>query len=432
MLKYSIVRLGCPKNDADMDIFRGLMENSGYIYSENQNELDYIIIDTCGFKEDAKEESINTIFECLNIKKTNNKLKVIAIGCLIQRYYNEIKKEIPELDGLIGVTSPEKVLRCLKENNLFYFPAKPKDIYKCSYRYVPETAYAYVKISDGCNRNCSFCSIPYFKGSPVSRDIEDIKKEVEYLVKNGIKEIILVSQDNTLYGLDNYNKQALPELLDKLDEIDYNFWVRVMYLHPDFLDQRIIQAIHNSKKTINYFDIPIQHSSNKILKSMKRKKTKKDLITIIELIRKQPSFIRSTFIVGYPGEEIEDFNNLIDFMELINFDRLGVFTYSHEEGTPAYELIDNISSEEKSLRMQEIMAIQNEISERNLNSYIGKTLKILIEEKEDNVYIGRSELDAPDIDGNVFVKTNKSLKLNEFYSVKIVSNYDYDLEGELI
>lgn len=432
MNKFHIVTLGCPKNDADSDILKGILESKGYKYTSNPIKANLIFINTCGFIEDAKKESIETIFEYLSLKNENKALKVIPFGCLAERYFTNILEEIPELDGLYGVLSPYTIVDKLESGKCIYKDSVPQTIYEYQTRSNPSEYYAYVKIGDGCNRNCAFCSIPSFKGKPKSRDIIDIKNEVEFLVNNGVKEIILVSQDNCLYGIDNYKKQALPELLKTLNTIKGEFWIRVMYLHPDFLNKDIIEAIHYTDKVVKYFDIPIQHISTNILTRMGRIKKKKDLIKLIEQIRKHPSAIRTTLMVGFPGETEEDFFELINFVEEAKFERLGSFTYSKEEDTPSYNMPDQIDEETKSKRQEELMNTQQKISREIMNSFVGKTLNVLVEEQEDKVYIGRSYLDAPEIDGNIFFKCKKKIKYGEFVNVKITEGYEYDLEGEVV
>nr|WP_240739348.1 30S ribosomal protein S12 methylthiotransferase RimO [Marinitoga lauensis] len=287
-------------------------------------------------------------------------------------------------------------------------------------------------MADGCNRKCAFCSIPYFKGEPVSREIEDIKKEAEFLVKNGVKEIVLVSQDNTLYGVDLYKKQALPELLKAINSIEGDFWIRVMYLHPDFINDEIIEAINSLDKVVKYFDIPMQHGSDKILSLMGRVRKSKQLKEIISKIRKNPeSIIRTTIIVGFPGETDENFEELLDFVDEVEFDRLGAFTYFDEEGTPSYSLPNKVDDKIKEKRLGELMELQKEISAERLERFVGITLKVLVEEYENGVYIGRAYSDAPEIDGNVFFKSEKELKIGEFVTVEIVNTSEYDLEGIL-
>ncbi|HOB15605.1 MAG TPA: 30S ribosomal protein S12 methylthiotransferase RimO [Defluviitoga sp.] len=431
MNKFHIVRLGCPKNDADADILQGILENKGYRYTPDPINANYIFINTCGFIEDAKKESIEAIFEYLLLKDEKKDIKVIPFGCLAERYYTEILEEIPEVDGLYGVLSPQTIVDKLESEIFTYKATEPETTYECQIRSKPREYYAYVKIGDGCNRNCTFCSIPFFKGKPKSREILDIKNEVEFLVNNGVKEIILVSQDNCLYGVDNYKKQALPELLKTLNNIKGDFRIRVLYLHPDFLNKNIIEVIHYTDKVLKYFDVPIQHISTKILTLMGRIKKKKDLIELIEQIRKQPSVIRTTLMVGFPGETEKDFQELLNFVHDAKFERLGSFIYSQEEDTLSFNMPNQVDEKTKIARQEALMKIQQEISKDVMQSFLGYILKVLIEEKEDDIYIGRSYLDAPEIDGNIFFRSKKKLKLGEFINVKITGSYEYDLEGEV-
>ncbi|KLO23082.1 ribosomal protein S12 methylthiotransferase RimO [Marinitoga sp. 1197] len=431
--KVYILTLGCPKNEADMDVLKGIFLKKGFLLTTDPKEADYSIIDTCGFIEPAKKESINEIFNIVSLKEKNPNMKIIPIGCLIERYYDELKKELTEVDGLIGVVPPEKIVESIESGNFYLKLPKPYDVYKCDYRVTPDKPYAYIKIADGCNRKCAFCSIPYFKGEPVSRDIMDIKKEAEFLTKNGIKEIILVSQDNTLYGVDLYKKQALPHLLKELNSIEGDFWIRVMYLHPDFINNEIIESINTLDKVIPYFDIPIQHGSDKILKLMGRIKKSDELKNLIFRIRNNPeAIIRTTLIAGFPGETDDDFEKLLSFIDEIEFDKLGAFMYFDEEGTPSYLLPEKIDEKTKEKRFEELMELQKEISAEKLERFIGKQLKVLIEEKENNVYIGRAYLDAPEIDGNVFFKSERNLNIGDFVVVKILNSSEYDLEGVAI
>ncbi|SHE43822.1 SSU ribosomal protein S12P methylthiotransferase [Marinitoga hydrogenitolerans DSM 16785] len=428
--KIYILTLGCPKNEADMDVLRGIFLQKGYELTDNPVEADYSIIDTCGFIEPAKEESINEIFNVVSLKEENPNMKIIPIGCLVERYYEDLRKELTEVDGLIGVVPPEKIVEAIDNKNYYFKLSQPYDVYKCDYRVIPDKSYAYIKIADGCNRNCAFCSIPYFKGNPVSREIEDIKNEAEFLIKNGIKEIILVSQDNTLYGVDLYRRQALPELLKELNSIEGDFWIRIMYLHPDYINDEIIEAINSLDKVVKYFDIPMQHGSDSVLKSMGRVKNTSQLKEIISKIRKNPdAIIRTTVIIGFPGETDENFEELLSFVDEVEFDRLGAFMYFDEEGTPSYLLPNKVEDKIKEKRLGDLMELQKEISTEKLERFIGKNLKVLIEEFENGVYIGRAYSDAPEIDGNVFLKSEKELKIGEFVTVEITNSSEYDLEG---
>ncbi|GAB6188888.1 30S ribosomal protein S12 methylthiotransferase RimO [Marinitoga arctica] len=428
--KVYILTLGCPKNEADMDVLKGIFLQKGYELTDNPNDADYSIVDTCGFIEPAKEESINEIFNLVSIRENNPNMKIIPIGCLVERYYDDLKKELTEVDGLIGVVPPEKIVDAIEKKNYFFKLPKPYDVYECNYRIVQNKPFAYIKIADGCNRKCAFCSIPYFKGEPVSRKIEDIKKEAEFLINNGVKEIVLVSQDNTLYGVDLYKKQALPELLREINSIEGDFWIRVMYLHPDFVNDEIIEAINTLDKVVKYFDIPMQHGSDNVLNLMGRVRKKQQLKEIISKIRKNPdAIIRTTIIVGFPGETHEDFEALMNFVDEVEFDRLGAFTYFDEEGTPSYLLPNKVDEVTKEKRMEELMELQKEISSEKLERFVGKTLKILVEEYENDVYIGRAYSDAPEIDGSVFFKSESKLGIGEFIEVEIVNSSEYDLEG---
>ncbi|OAA31237.1 ribosomal protein S12 methylthiotransferase RimO [Kosmotoga arenicorallina S304] len=429
-MNIGVLTLGCPKNVADMENFKGIMKRRGHQIVSNALMADAIIIDTCGFIGEAKRESVEEILNFCSLKEENPSLKVIAIGCLVQRYFNELKEEIPELDGLIGVTPPDTLADLLEREEIFYLK-QPTGVYDFSGRESGNT-YAYVKIGDGCDRNCAFCSIPSFKGRSQSRKMEDIVSEVQALVSGGVKEIILVSQDNTQYGKDLYGKQALPDLLRKLDDIKEDFWVRVMYLHPDHLNEEIIDSIALSRNTVKYFDIPVQSGSNSVLKAMGRSKNREELIELFRKVRsKMPdAVLRTTIMVGFPGETSKTFAETLDFIKEVKFNKLGGFVYSPEEGTPAYSERVTISREKAQELLEELLDEQDRISYELNQQFLNKKLKVLIEDETEELSIGRSWHFSPEIDGNIYVR-GKS-KSGELIETVITQVYENDMEGFII
>ena len=427
-MNFYLEVLGCPKNVADCAILKAKLKKYGHNVVDDLEKSDAIIIDTCGFILEAKKESIEEILLNVERKKVDKDFKVFVKGCLVQRYGNELEKEIPEVDGWFGVVKPEEIAKNIVKNKLIL--KEPDPIYDFEDRVDDDSQYAYVKIADGCDRACSFCTIPLFKGSFKSRKIEDIVEEVETLVRRGKKEIILVAQDTTGYGIDLYQKQALPELLSKLNEINGDFWIRVMYLHPDHINDKIIEAF-SYPKVLKYFDIPIQHGSSKILKLMNRTKNAKQLKQLISKIRKRYSdaIIRTSIIVGFPGETDEDFEKLLNFVKEIKFDRLGAFLYSDEEEAPSFRLEDKVSEEVARERLNILMEVQSEISFEKNRKLTGKIFDVLFDDEEYGVLIGRTYMDAPEIDVNIFVKGEFK---KGFHRVKIIEADTYDLEGVIV
>ncbi|MBO8160413.1 MAG: 30S ribosomal protein S12 methylthiotransferase RimO [Thermosipho sp. (in: Bacteria)] len=427
-MNFYIEILGCPKNEADCAILKAKLKKYGHTIVDDLEEADGIIIDTCGFILESKKESIEEILLNIERKKYDANFKVFVKGCLVQRYGKELMKEIPEVDGWFGVVSPEKIAKYIGKKNIIL--NSPESIYDFEDRIDEDKQYAYVKIADGCDRACAFCTIPLFKGGFKSRKIEDIVNEVRVLVERGKKEIILVAQDTTGYGVDLTGKQMLPDLLKALNEIDGDFWIRVMYMHPDHINEKIIEAF-SYPKVLKYFDIPVQHGSNKILKLMNRTRNVKQLKQLISDIRNRykDAIIRTSIIVGFPGETEKDFEKLLKFVQEVRFDRLGAFLYSDEEEAASYQLDEKVPEEIAEERLNELMDIQSEISFENNAKLIGKVFDVLFDEEEYGVLIGRTYMDAPEIDGNVFVKGNLG---KGFYKVKIISADTYDLEGILV
>ncbi len=433
-MRIGIKVLGCPKNEADCEILAGLLKKRGHEIVKSVENADVVILDTCAFIEDAKRESISEIFEFVNYKMSVKRdLKLIVKGCLVQRYGKILRKEIPEVDGWFGVIEPERLVDALERGEKFLVPATPEVIYSFSHRCsLDDKPYSYIKISDGCDRNCTFCSIPSFKGGFRSRRIDDILKEAEYLIESGKKEIILVAQDTTGYGTDIYGKQALPELLRKLNSLDGKFWIRVMYLHPDFITQDIIETMCSLEKVVKYFDIPIQHASDRILKRMGRIKKSKELMKLFEEIRKvcPDAVLRTGVIVGFPGEKEEDFEKLVEFITNVRFDKLGVFTYSDEEGTAAYRFNDKVSKEVALERKERLLLEQANISFERLSRFLGKELVAILEDRENGFIIGRAWTDAPEIDGVIYLRGEGGI--GDFARVRIEEHDEYDMKGVIL
>lgn len=438
MNNVHIVTLGCSKNDVDSSMMYSLLDKDKYKMVENPNEADILIVNTCGFIDAAKEESIDTILESVEYKNEGRCKKVLLSGCLAQRYPEELIKEIPEIDGIIGTGNIEYINELLDRSlsgDLFVKTDNLNSAYLEGIRKEKVNTTEYVKISEGCNNNCSYCIIPSLRGKNRSRKIEDVYKEVEYLVSKEAREIILIAQNTTDYGIDLYSKYSLANLIREISKIEELKWIRVLYLYPDHFTDDLIEEFKNNDKLVNYVDMPLQHISDDVLKNMNRKTSKDHIIKTLKNLRKSvPDIvIRTTFIVGFPGENQEDFDQLVDFIEDIKFDKLGVFEYSREEGTRAASLDEQIPDNIKEERKNEIMAIQSDISGEILSKNLGKTFEVLIEEKiDDNNYVGRTYMDSPEIDGVTYVQSDKELEIGDFVQVEIIDSLDYDLVGELI
>lgn len=425
--KIKIITLGCPKNTVDSEQLKTLIEEN--IKSEQDNYPETVIINTCGFIEDAKQESITEIFKAVDAKKKGKIKKLYIAGCLSERYKQELKIQIPEVDKFFGVTSKEKNIKeILASLNLEFrrYLLGERNPY-------PANHFAYLKISDGCNNPCSFCAIPLIKGKHKSKPIKRIIYEVKSLAEKGVKEVILIAQDTTSWGLDIYGKRKLAFLLEEISKINGIEWIRLMYTYPAKFPLDVIEVIKENDKICKYIDIPIQHISDKILKSMRRGITKKSTIRLLETLRnKIPNLcLRTTIIVGYPLETDKEFVELCEFIKEFKFNRLGVFTYSHEEGTESYKLKDKIPQKEKQLRQETIYNIQKEISYNYNINLVNKYMNILIDRKNNNTYIGRTYMDAPEIDQEVYVYSTKKLNKGDFYNVIITDAQEYDLFGEI-
>ncbi|MDP4281039.1 MAG: 30S ribosomal protein S12 methylthiotransferase RimO [Bacteroidota bacterium] len=426
--RIGIVSLGCAKNLVDTEVLmRQLDENSFQLITDpsGAETLDAAVINTCGFILDAKNESIDTILDFVKMKKEGRLKKLFVIGCLSERYKNELANEIPEVDGFFGVNELPVILQSLGSQYR-------KELLGERHLTTPGH-YAYLKIAEGCDRKCSFCSIPSIRGSHVSRPMEDILHEAEFLAKKGVREINVISQDTTFYGQDLYQKRLLPELLQNLSCIKGIEWIRLHYTYPDGFSPELMKVMRENDKICKYVDIPLQHISARILKSMKRGVGSRKTWNLIASIRKNiPGVaIRSALITGYPGETHQEHLELCDFVRKARFDRLGVFTYSHEEGTTAYQLKDSVSGSLKKKRASELMDIQQEISLELNQKKIGEKQKVIIDRKENEFYIGRTQYDSPEIDDEVLIRTAKTLSIGSFYDVKITAAENFDLYGEI-
>ena len=461
--KIYLVSLGCDKNLVDSEIMLGLLSKEGYIITNELSEADYAIVNSCCFIGDAKEESINTIIEIGELKKEGKLKGLIVTGCLAQRYQSMITDELPEADAVIGTTAYDNIVSAIAEikakNGLPDKSLFIEDLERLAggeeHRLVPAGEISsYIKIAEGCNKRCTYCIIPYIRGNYRSIPMETILKEAEELAKQGTKELLLVAQETTLYGVDIYGKKALPELVHELSKISGIEWIRLLYCYPEEITDEIIDAIKNEKKVCHYIDLPIQHSSDRILKRMARKTNQAELRERIARLRKEiPDItLRTTLITGFPGETEEYFKELYNFVDEMEFDRLGVFTYSAEEGTPAAEMEGQVAEEVKIARRNEIMELQQEISAEKAEGRIGKVYEVLVEgtvpvdsvngeafasimevnEDGKKVYIGRTYMDAPDVDGQVFFESDYEIMSGELVEVEIIASDEYDLFGVLI
>lgn len=435
-MKVYFNTLGCPKNINDSEIAMGNLEEKGFTIVESPDEADAIIVNTCGFIEDAKKESIDEIFNMAAYKEKNKKL--VISGCLVQRYADELYKEIPEANGFIGVNDYDKLPKLLEElekSNERFLENSSCDLseVEVKIRHLTENPYtSYLKIAEGCDNICSYCIIPEIRGPYRSRTIENVIEEAEMLSKSGCKELILIAQDLTYYGIDNYGKPMLSTLLRKLCKIEGIEWIRLLYCYEERIDDELIRTIASEDKICNYIDIPIQHASDKILDNMNRATTNESLYRTLSKLRSQiPDIhIRTTLIVGFPGETEEDFNILSDFVSDQKFSRLGVFTYSREEGTAAATMDNQIPEDIKQERLDCIMMKQMEISLEGNRKKIGKTLDVIVDSmEEEGVYSGRTRYDAPEIDNSVVFTSNSVHKPGDIVPVEILEAYDYDLEG---
>ncbi len=439
-MKILFISLGCDKNLADSEEMLGLLTGSGHEIVDSEEEAEAIVINTCCFIHDAKEESVNTILEMAEYKKTGKCKALVVTGCMAQRYKEEITQEIPEVDAVLGTTSYGDIVKALNEVQAGHVFQEFRDINELpedSGRRVLTTGghFGYLKIAEGCDKHCTYCIIPSLRGSFRSVPEERLLGQAEYMASQGVKELILVAQETTVYGTDLYGRKTLHILLKKLCQIRGIRWIRVLYCYPEEIYDELIQVMKEEKKICNYLDLPIQHASDRILKRMGRRTTRKQLTDIITKLRREiPDIVlRTSLITGFPGETQEDHEELMEFVDEMEFDRLGVFTYSPEEGTPAESMEGQVPEEVKEERRDEIMSLQQEISLEKGSERIGQELLVMIEGKVsgESAYIGRTYADAPKVDGYLFVQTGELLVTGDFARVCVTGALEYDLIGEL-
>lgn len=426
--KVNIITLGCSKNMVDSEVLSGqlLANEIDAVHENKKKDHNIVIVNTCGFIEKAKEESINTILEQVNLKQKGKLDKVYVTGCLSHRYRDDLEKEIPEVDAWFGTMELPLILK--------KFEADYKTELVGERLLVTPQHYAYVKISEGCNRTCAFCAIPLMRGRHISKSMEEIVREAEGLVKRGVKEIMLIAQELTYYGLDLYKKRMLADLLKHLSDVKGLEWIRLHYAYPHKFPLEVLDVMRERENICNYLDMPLQHAANNMLKAMKRQITREEMEELICAIRETVPGIclRTTLIAGFPGETLEDVEELKLFLEQQRFDRVGIFTYSHEEGTSAFELADNIPQDEKERRAQDVMEVQQEISYEKNAEKVDRVYKVIIDKKEAGRYLGRTEFDSVEVDNEVVVHSTKELPVGEFVNVQITKAYDYDLEGNVV
>ena len=426
--KVNIITLGCSKNMVDSEVLSGQLRANEIDAVHENAKLDHniVIINTCGFIDKAKEESINTILDNVELKRKGKLDKVYVTGCLSERYRNNLEEEIPEVDAFFGTMELPAILK--------RFNADYKADLIGERLLATPSHYAYMKISEGCNRTCSFCAIPLMRGKHVSRPIESLIDEAKRLVDRGVKEVMLIAQELTYYGLDIYKQRELPKLLHALADVKGLEWIRLHYAYPSKFPMEIIDVMKERENICNYLDMPLQHASNRMLKAMRRQITREEMESLITDIRDRiPDIcLRTTLISGYPGETRDDVEELKTFLQKMRFDRVGIFTYSHEEQTDAFNFRDDVPAEEKEERAQEIMEVQQEISLEKNQEKIGKVYKVMVDKKESGRYLGRTEFDSVEVDNEVIINSDSKLQVGEFVQVKITKAYDYDLEGELL
>lgn len=438
--KISFISLGCDKNLVDSEKMLGILSGQGYSFTDDPSDADACIVNTCSFINDAKEESIQNILDVAALKQEGRLKALIVTGCLAQRYADEIQKEIPEVDAVIGTNAYDKIGDILNETLDGKASFAVEDLSRLP---MPDAKrvittgghFAYLKIAEGCAKHCTYCIIPKIRGNYQSYPMDYLLDEARKLAAEGVKELIVVAQETTLYGVDLYGKKMLPELLSKLAEIPGFVWIRLLYCYPEEITDELIDVIKTNSKICNYLDIPMQHCSDNILKRMGRKTSKADITALVEKLRGEiPDIvIRTTFIVGFPGETEEEFEELLDFVDDMSFDRVGVFTYSPEEDTPAAEFDNQIDPEEKERRKDALMQLQQEVSYDNGQNSVGEELLVMIEGKlpEEHVYVGRTYKDAPDVDGYIFVYSPEELVTGDFAHVTVTGASEYDLIGEI-
>ena len=440
-MKLLFISLGCDKNLVDSEFMIGMLTQEGIELTDNEEDADIIIVNSCCFIGDAKEESINTILEMAEYRKHGKCKSLIVTGCLSQRYQDEVLKEIPEVDAILGTNSYDSIFEAVNETldhhkyqNLHTLEGLPS----LNTKRVVTTGghFAYLKISEGCNKNCTYCVIPSVRGRYRSVPMEELAAQARELVAGGVKELILVAQETTLYGVDLYGKKSLHLLLDELNKIDGLFWIRIMYCYPEEIYEELIDSIIRNKKVCHYLDLPIQHCNDDILKRMNRKTTKQDIIDIANHLRERiPDItLRTTLICGFPGETAEAHEELMQFVNDMEFDRLGAFTYSPEEGTKAFDMPDQVDEETKAEWQADVMELQEEVIFDKNETLKGMETYAFIEGRvaDENAYIGRTYRDAPNVDGYIFINTDEELMTGDIVKVKVVGAYEYDLIGEIL
>ena len=437
MKHVSIVTLGCSKNDIDSGQMRGVLDESRFAFTDQVEEAEVIVVNTCGFIDAAKEESIDTILDLAKLKEIGKLETLLLAGCLAQRYPEELLEAIPEADGILGpghIRSINEAIVEAENHEKPIYASSLENNYLEDARREEVSVTEYVKISEGCNNRCSYCIIPYLKGNNRSRSMEHIVDEIRHLVENGTREVILIGQNTTDYGIDLYGRYALVDLLKALRSIDDLRWVRILYAYPDHFDDALIEEMKDNPKILPYIDIPIQHVADPVLKRMNRKTDRRAIETLITRLRSaMPDIaIRSTFLLGFPGETDEDFQEVLDFLEAYPLDRAGAFAYSREEGTPAATMEDQVEDAAKEERVDAFMSLQMDVSEALMEKHVGRVLDVLVTELTDEGALGRSYLDAPDIDGEIMVYTDKNLSVGDFIKVEITESTAYDLGGDYI
>lgn len=438
--KIGMISLGCPKNQVDAEHMLALMDAEGWEIVDYVDGCDAVIVNTCGFIDDAKKEAIENILDMVELKKEGVISKIIVTGCLAQRYKDEIVKEIPEVDAVIGIGANGDIIKTVEKvmsgvDTIENYPPQC-DLPLEGQRILTTPHYwAYLKIGEGCSNRCTYCTIPSIRGNMRSRSMENVIDEAKQLAESGVKELILIAQDTTSYGLDLYGELKLPELLNELCKIDSIEWIRLLYCYPDRITDELIETMKNQEKVVNYIDLPLQHADDKILKAMNRRGDQALIRNVISKLREEipDVVIRTTFIVGFPGEGEEEFETLAEFVNEIEFDRLGVFTFSPQEGTPAFDMEDQVDEDIKTRRGEVIMQDQYSIMEEKNNEKIGKTYRVVVEDYDgySDSYTGRTYMDAPEIDGLVKFTSHKDLDIGDFVDVEIFDVEDYDLIGEV-
>ncbi len=438
--KIGMISLGCPKNQVDAEHMLALMDAEGWEIVDYVDGCDAVIVNTCGFIDDAKKEAIENILDMVELKKEGVISKIIVTGCLAQRYKDEIVKEIPEVDAVIGIGANGDIIKTVEEvmsgvDTIEKYPPQC-DLPLEGQRILTTPQYwAYLKIGEGCSNRCTYCTIPSIRGNMRSRSMENVIDEAKQLAESGVKELILIAQDTTSYGLDLYGELKLPELLNELCKIDSIEWIRLLYCYPDRITDELIETMKNQEKVVNYIDLPLQHADDKILKAMNRRGDQALIRNVISKLRTEipDVVIRTTFIVGFPSEGEEEFETLAEFVNEIEFDRLGVFTFSPQEGTPAFDMEDQVDEDIKTRRGEVIMQDQYSIMEEKNNEKIGKTYRVVVEDYDgySDSYTGRTYMDAPEIDGLVKFTSHKDLDIGDFVDVEIFDVEDYDLIGEV-